>query len=368
MRRGTDTTPGRVGAGVQSGPEGVRRHDQEWVHVVVEALSEGTQQEKDEFERMKQVVAAAAVAAPSIHNAQPWLLRIRPDRVDLYRDRRRVFGETDPQGREATISCGAALFGIRMALLNLGHRPQVHLLPDPQRPDHLATVAPGPPGKPTAEEERLFEMMPRRRSNRRPFVPSPVPDHVVAELEVACREEGAWVREIRAASQRSTLLELCRKAADVLLETWEYHEELLTWARHARYPAQGFPVRPVLHKTAPDGARCPVEGMRRELPAGPEVADTDVGHDVLLVVGTHTESAHDWLRAGQAFYRMLLTATERGLGYSTFTQVTEVPGLRDALTAALRLPDLPQFVVRLGYPTHDVPWPPRRSMQDVVVG
>jgi nitroreductase len=365
MRRGTD--PQRVGAGVEGGRGTGRHGGQDWAHLVADALNEATAGRQDGFERTRRVVAAAAVAAPSIHNAQPWLLRIRPDRVDLFRDRRRVFGETDPHAREATISCGAALFGIRLALVNLGHSPQVHLLPDPERPDHLATVLPGPRGKPTAEEERLFEAVPRRRSNRRPFAPSPVPDHVVAELEVACREEGVWVREIRGPSRRSALRDLCRKAADILLETEEYREELATWARHARYPARGFPVRPLLHRPSPDGAGCPVDGLRRELPAGPEVADADLGHEVLMVVGSRTDTPQDWLRAGQALYRMLLTATERGLGSSTFTQVTEVPGLRGALASVLRLPDLPQFVVRLGYPTHDVPWPPRRSMQEVIV-
>jgi len=34
----------------------------------------------------------------------------------------------DPDGREMLISCGAALFGLRLAVRSLGHRPEVELL------------------------------------------------------------------------------------------------------------------------------------------------------------------------------------------------------------------------------------------------
>lgn len=38
------------------------------------------------------------------------------------------------------ISCGAALFNLRLAARHLGHLPEVRLLPDPQRPGLLAEV------------------------------------------------------------------------------------------------------------------------------------------------------------------------------------------------------------------------------------
>ncbi|MGW6421647.1 hypothetical protein ACWF82_03140 [Nocardia sp. NPDC055053] len=36
-----------------------------------------------------------AVRAPSVHNTQPWLWRIRPGRVDLFADFRRQLAATD---------------------------------------------------------------------------------------------------------------------------------------------------------------------------------------------------------------------------------------------------------------------------------
>ena len=57
-----------------------------------------------------------AVLAPSGHNTQPWLFRVDGDAVDLYADRTQALPVVDPEDRELTISCGAALFNLRVAL------------------------------------------------------------------------------------------------------------------------------------------------------------------------------------------------------------------------------------------------------------
>ncbi len=51
-----------------------------------------------------------AVLAPSNHNTQPWLFRVRGSSVELYADRARALRVTDPDDRQLLISCGCALF------------------------------------------------------------------------------------------------------------------------------------------------------------------------------------------------------------------------------------------------------------------
>ena len=46
----------------------------------------------------------------------------------------------DAIGREMLISCGAALFGLRLAVRSLGYLPVVDLLPDPTQLRLLARV------------------------------------------------------------------------------------------------------------------------------------------------------------------------------------------------------------------------------------
>lgn len=309
----------------------------------------------------RRMVGEAVLRTPSLHNAQPWLLRFRPDRLELYRDGERALPEIDPLGREATVSCGAALFGVRLALAMLG-RQAVPTLSDPDAVPRLATVVSGPPHKPSSDEERLFEAMPRRRWHRRRFAPQPVPEHVVAELETAGRAEGAWVREIRSARHRATLAALTERAAGVLRRRRSYRDELATWHRSGGH-------RP--HAGRERGGLSPVRlapGLHRVPMAVGDFGDGDPDHDLLLAVGTGADDLSGWLTAGQALHRVLLAATLRGLVASEVTQAVEVPGVREELAGALRLPGLPQYVLRLGYPTVAAPNPPGRPLSDVVLG
>jgi nitroreductase len=58
---------------------------------------------------------ATAARAPSVHNTQPWRFRVGEYAIDLHADVRRKL-RMDPLGRELLISCGAALFGLRLAV------------------------------------------------------------------------------------------------------------------------------------------------------------------------------------------------------------------------------------------------------------
>ena len=83
--------------------------------------------------------------APSGHNTQPWLFRIRGDAVDLRADRRRSLPMVDPDDRELIMSCGAALAFLRVAIRALGRTAHVQRFPDAADPDLLATVRLGEP-------------------------------------------------------------------------------------------------------------------------------------------------------------------------------------------------------------------------------
>src|SRR5215469_14519834 len=87
-------------------------------------------------------VIAIAARAPSLHNTQPWKFRVEGDVIELLADSRRQLRHLDPDGRELTISCGAALFGLRLGLRGRGYIPVVDLLPDLARPELLARVRP----------------------------------------------------------------------------------------------------------------------------------------------------------------------------------------------------------------------------------
>src|SRR5260370_13611296 len=126
---------------------------------------------------------AAAARAPSVHNSQPWRFRAGRDVIELHADRSRSLARVDPAGREALISCGAALFGLRLAVRELGYVPDVQLLPDPRQPHVLARVRLGARMPITPREQQMLTAMPHRHTHRGPFTADPMPAGPPAGLQ-----------------------------------------------------------------------------------------------------------------------------------------------------------------------------------------
>jgi nitroreductase len=302
----------------------------------------------------------SATFAPSMHNTQPW--RFRVDRasqtVELYADPARMLRHSDPHGRAVHIACGAALFNLRLAIAVAGREPVVRLLPDTGQPLLLATVRLAGRYRPGEVEGELHAAIESRHTNREPFSNRRLPPGVLAELADAAALEGT-VLHFPDHAETARLLQLVTEAERDMLADPAYLAELAQWVGGSR-DADGIP----------DSALGPRDPMRetptREFTRGrhqpPRYAWFEESPQ-LAVLSTAGASRVDWLRAGQALQRVLLTATARGIAASPLTQPLETDDawmVRDPRSGAER----PQMILRLGYGL-PVGGTPRRDISDV---
>jgi nitroreductase len=306
-------------------------------------------------------LVAAAILAPSMHNTQPWRFRFEPpsQTIELYADPARMLPFADPDGRAVHIACGAALLNLRLAAAVAGRRPVVKLIPTVTKRLLLATVRLAGPCQAQPDEIELHRAIPARRTNRSPFSGRPVPAGILAELAEAARMEGA-VLHVPDRQEAIRLLRLARDAERTLLAHPGYRAELDRWAGGAR-DREGIPDE-VLPPHDPVGT-APVRDFAPAQP-GPVRYAWFEEQPQLAVLSTPSSSRSDWLHAGQALQRVLLTATVRGIAVSPLTQPLETPDawlVRNPRSGI----DYPQMILRLGYGL-PVPHSPRRPVSEVL--
>ncbi len=314
---------------------------------------------------------ALAARAPSVHNTQPWRFDYRSDgTLELHVDAGRALSIADPDARELVISCGAALLNLRLALRRIGRVPVVMTTPDVDDPWLLASIRARVGPGPAYDETPLIDAISRRHTHRGGFDTQTVSDEERQLIGDAAAAEGATLHFIEPGQLAGGLVSLARFADDALRADPEARAEMAEWT-----PAPG--------STRPDGVPTTAyvrPGHTSEPTAGLPPRDFAMGREwgrpvepstrasALAVLVTDGDTTADWLRAGQALERALLTATTEWVFARFATQPLEVAHTRAAIRSLLGSvgdDGFPQMVLELGHAS-SLMLTPRRSVDDVL--
>jgi len=338
-----------------------------------------------------------AILAPNSHNRQPWIADLREAHTVVLRvDRERLLPETDPHYRQIVVSQGTFLEALVLALQERGVTPEVHLFPEgefgPRALDDrpVARVSRRPSAAPPGRDP-LFAQLLRRHTAKvdydtaRPVAAATLPSLASAVVDPAVRFGGT----VEAAGLEA-LRTICWESAQVELRTPRTVLESVRLTRVG--PAEidrhrdGISINALVPRLAAavgafdrDAPPAPgstayktmmsrFEGHSRtamgfvwlSTPAGPG-ADADSGPRAREV------------RAGRAYMRLQLKATELGLQVHPMSQAVqefaEMKPHYDRLHALLvgkPASDEPlQMFCRIGYAAAQ-PHTPRRGVDAVV--
>lgn len=306
-----------------------------------------------------------AVLAPSTHNTQPWLFRMNEGGVEILADRTRALPVVDPDDRELTISCGALLYNLRVAMRAGGYAEAVEILPDAEHHrDLLARVKIAGAHTPSDEERKLHAAIAKRHTFRFPFENKPVPAELIDELRKAAEAEGASFTVVDEA-RRNAVIQLVMEGDRRQGADRRFRRELASWLHNNRTHSQdGIPgyamgvgdfasyVGPFVVRTFDWGTAQAIDDRR--------LAE---GSPVLAVIATEHDAPPAWLAAGQALEHVLLKAQTEGMSASYLNQPIEVEDLRTKLQGVLGTGAFPQLLLRLGYGQTERSTPRRKALQ-----
>ena len=315
-----------------------------------------------------------AVFAPSSHNTQPWQFQIVKNTVELYADKTRALPVADPNYRELTISCGAALFHLRIAMRYFGYSDVVEILPEPDNHNLLARIYLGSKRITRFEEGLLFRAIPKRFTNRLSFQDTRLPKSLISELESACCCEGDWLQictQKISPANRDTVINLITEGDRLQMADPLFRRELAKWIHSAHSPHHaGISVTKGLNRTL-DGLTPLISYGIQSFNLGRFQAAKDrklaIQAPALMLISSAGDRPADWLATGEALAHLLLRARVEDVWASFFNQPIQVPQLRSRLQALFSDNGYPQILLRLGY-GREVEPTPRRSIDEVVDG
>ena len=312
----------------------------------------------------------AAVWAPSVHNTQPWRFGAQQGEISLYADPDRRLAVADPDGREMLISCGAALFTVRLALRYRGYVPEADVLPDPDRPMLVARIR-WPRRVPPAEYEcALYSQVPSRRTHRGGFEAGELPGRLLTALGQDTARHGAVLRVMADGGRRAAVSAVVDAAESLLRLDLARAQELARWAsapgssRPDGVPADAYLAQP--EGTSPSFlGRDYAQGRGwGTVPAGAGPVPTQAG--VVCLLTTARDKPPDWVNTGQALQRLLLDAASCGVAAALHTQPLELPQIRDLVLTHLAGGSYPQMIMRLGL-TGQAGISVRRPVEEVLI-
>lgn len=307
-------------------------------------------------------VLALASRAPSVHNTQPWRWLVGEESVHLYADLDRQLPNTDPDGRDLIVSCGAALNHCAIAFAAVGWQTKINRLPNPDDPSHLAAIELSRSAADTVDIA-LAAAIPRRRTDRRHYNSWTVPIADIALMAARAARNGVMLCRVEVTDKLHKI---------VTQSVWDhmnhdYLVELTAWS--GRYASEaGVPARNTPHSDP--NAKIPARlfaGPALSMPSGSSGAEDNA---VVLALGTRNDDRLSQLRAGEATSIVLLTATSMGLASCPVTEPLEVAETREAVrTEIFGDSGYPQMLLRVGWaPINADPLPstPRRDFSDFV--
>ena len=306
----------------------------------------------------------SACRAPSLHNSQPWQWVFSDGQLRLFLDPSRVM-DSDQSAREALIGCGAALDHLRVAMAAAGWRTHVNRFPNPDNPNHLASIDFTPIEYLTERDRRRAGAIRERRTDRLPFS-APTDWTSFEPLMSSSVDAGAVHVDVIAEDQYPLLVEAAQMTESLRLYDSSYHDELSWWTAPFE-ESEGIP-----HSSLVSAAESDRVGVGRVFPViNRSERRTEISEDqaTIFVLSTDHADRADALAAGEALSATLLECTMAGFATCPVTHLTELEDPRDLIRSLMTHKAVPQIVVRVGVVpiTEKAPKPtPRRPLSEVL--
>ena len=303
--------------------------------------------------------------APSSHNTQPWAVSVKGNTIHLYADFSRSLHFSDPENRELYISLGAALQNTLYAIKGLGFGYKFKYFPKSDN-ELVAAISVNLAGDGKLDEETLVAMR-NRHSNRNAYEKKEIPKSVAASWKELIKDLGVELNAVSGKKEKSKIAELVSAGTLEAMANKGFKDELSKWVRHNLtrshdgMPGYGMSMPTILSFFSPLAIK--------NFNIGPQQAKLEkslINFSSAVVIISGKNDVLNWVKAGQAYERVILDATKRNIKSSTTAAAVEIGDNYKKLMQILNSRKRPLVMFKLGY-CDKVPKPtPKRTVQELL--
>lgn len=283
--------------------------------------------------------------APSVHNTQPWLIRLdSPDRLEIRLDRRHVLKDGDPTGRQTVISLGILIEALAIAAGQEGFK-LVEASYDGSGTASLDFT----PAKPIDNSEYL-SLLRRRSSDRSLYRPVTLDERLPRRLRELPDADGIDIQVVTDPPLLEKIADLTSKGIAVALSSPGFRQELsrylsLPWPAKKR----GIAVRSLyiplwIALLEPALLRL---GVNLKAESRLEKRRWLSASGVVLILGDGDMPRY-WLEAGRTYLRASLEVEKAGLSQATSAAVVEASNYHEDIEEALGTSKRVLALIRIG--------------------
>lgn len=319
------------------------------------------------FEEQANFMLGFAVLAPSTFNSQPWKYKIVNQTIEIYMDLLRVPTKTDKTKRFAYISLGCFIENLVVASTHYGWATDITYQFKSRGTNELvATIYLKKTHKKNEHNEKLFDNIRKRSTNRSFHIDKKVPSNVIDTIKNFTQKNQKFITLNK--KNQKNLIAISQKADYELISNIEFRKEQIEWVRSNLTKKQdgmpgfgvGIPTIPSLF--AKQMIMSPLFPKIQAKKNAKTLLNTSL-YGVLL--GNDGKEA--WVQHGIFFEKTALFLTANKLVIAPLGQFIESDEARKELKVLTddKSSLLPQLFLRIGYPTLGVKSSPRLSADSI---
>ncbi len=323
-----------------------------------------------------------AILAPNPFNKQPWQLLLKnTNEINLYIDPDRLLPMTDPLHRLIYASQGTFLELLSIAAKEFGYKPSIQLFPegiDPVEKTGKSPVARIIIAKTKVEKDDLFNQIPLRVTNRRPYKGPPITVEELNILQKSYNVENYPLRFITDAEKISKIANLMTEAFKIEINTERTYavtpkmfrfnaNEVATYRDGFSYENMGVTgnVKFFAEKFSGRDKAFSESFKKRTLNSVDKNAHTA---KIFGIMFTQENNRIEQVEIGRRYARVHLMATKLNLSMQMMSQILEeyeelVEVQKKFLEIISPYKGVPQLLFRIGH-AKSTPHSPRRKLED----